>query len=68
MWNFWTITMISLDDGEFEYPIEEIHASTPIAHEDKEMVIFSHTDSLIKEPFNMVDDHIDIFLQTGRSR
>jgi hypothetical protein len=34
----------------------------------KEMVIFSHTDGLMKEPFDMVDEHIDIFIQTGRRR
>jgi hypothetical protein len=30
----------SLND-EFEEPVEDIHASTPLAHEDKEMVTFS---------------------------
>jgi hypothetical protein len=59
---------ISLDDEEFEGPVEDVHASTPPAHKDKKMVIFSHTDGLMKVPFDMVDEHIDTFIQTGRRR
>jgi hypothetical protein len=43
-------------------------ASVLPAHEDKEMVIFSHIDGLMKEPLDMVDEHIDTFIQTGRRR
>jgi hypothetical protein len=57
---------ISLDDEEFEGPVEDVHASTPPAHEDEKMVIFSHTDGLMKVPFDMVDEPIDTFIQTGR--
>jgi hypothetical protein len=57
---------INLDDEEFEYPIEDVHASTPPAHEDEKTIIFSHTDGLMKVPFDMVDEHIDTFIQTGR--
>jgi hypothetical protein len=32
------------------------------------MVIFSHTDSLLKEPSDMVDEHIDAFIQIGRPK
>jgi hypothetical protein len=36
--------------------------------EDKEMIIFNHVDGLMKEPLDMVDEHIDTFIQTGRRR
>jgi hypothetical protein len=63
----------SLDDEEsyqeeFEDTVEDIHVSTPPAHKDEEMVIFSHTNSLMKEPFDMVDEHIDIFIQTSKRK
>jgi len=32
------------------------------------MVIFSHTNGLMKVPFEMVDELIDTFIQTGRRR
>jgi hypothetical protein len=32
------------------------------------MVIFSHIDGFMKEPLDLVDDHIDMFIQTGRRR
>jgi hypothetical protein len=38
------------------------------AHEDKEMVNFSHTDGLMKEPLDVVDEHIDTFIHIGRCR
>jgi hypothetical protein len=59
---------ISLDDEEFEGPVEDVHASAPPAHKDENMVIFSHTDGLMKVPFDMVDEPIDTFIQTGRRR
>jgi hypothetical protein len=52
----------------FEEAMEELHASTPPAHKDEKMVIFSHTDGLMKVPFDMVDEPIDTFIQTGRHR
>jgi hypothetical protein len=58
----------SLDDEEFEGLVEDIHASTPLALKDKNMVIFNHTNGLMKVPFNMVDDPIDTFIQTGKHR
>jgi hypothetical protein len=59
---------ISLDDEEFEGPFENVHASTPPAHKDEKMVIFSHIDGLIKVHFDMVDEPIDTFIYTGRRR
>jgi hypothetical protein len=59
---------ISLDDEEFEGLVEDVHASAPPAHIDEKMVIFSHTDGLMKVPFDMVDEPIDTFIQTGRRR
>jgi hypothetical protein len=53
---------------EFEDPVEDVHASTPPAHKDENMVIFSHIDGLMKVPFDMVDEPIDTFIQTGRCR
>jgi hypothetical protein len=47
---------------------EDVHVSTPPKHEDKEMVIFSHVGGLMKEILDMVDEHIDTFLQTGKCR
>jgi hypothetical protein len=32
------------------------------------MVIFSHNDDFMKEPLDLVDDHIDRFIQTRRHR
>jgi hypothetical protein len=58
----------SLSDEEFEDPVEAAPTSALPAHEDKEMVIFSHVDGLMKEPLDMVDEHIDTFIQTGRRR
>jgi hypothetical protein len=39
---------ISLSDEEFEDPNEVIRAFVLITHKDKEMVVFSHTGSLLK--------------------
>jgi hypothetical protein len=50
---------LSLDD---EGPVEDIHASAPPLHKDKNMVIFSHTDDLMKVPFNMVDEPMETFI------
>jgi hypothetical protein len=60
--------VISLDGEEFEDPVEIAMASILPAHKDKEMVIFNHTDGLMKEPLDMVDNHIDTFIQTGTHR
>jgi hypothetical protein len=57
---------ISLNDEEIEDPVEAALAPALPAHEDKEMVIFSHTDGHMKETLDMVDEHIDTFIQTGR--
>jgi hypothetical protein len=43
---------ISLNDEEFEGPVEDVHASTPLAHEDEKMV----------------DDPIDTFIQIDKRR
>jgi hypothetical protein len=45
---------------------EEIQAPALLTHEDKEMAIFSHTNGLMKETLDMVNEHIDTFIQTGR--
>jgi hypothetical protein len=37
---------ISLDDEEFEGPIENVRASAPPAHKNEKMVIFNHIDGL----------------------
>jgi hypothetical protein len=55
----------SLGD-ECEELVEDIHASTPPAHEDKDMITF--VDGLVKEPLDMVDEHIDTFIQIDRRR
>jgi hypothetical protein len=57
---------INLNDEEFEDPVEVALAYVPIIHEDKEMVIFSHTGGLMKETLDMVDEYIDTFIYTGR--
>jgi hypothetical protein len=57
---------ISLSDEEFEDPNEASLEYVVPTHEDKEMVIFTHTDSLIKETSDMVNGHIDAFIQIGR--
>jgi hypothetical protein len=51
---------ISLDDEGFESPVEDVHASTPLAHEDEKMVILDHNDGLMS--FDMVDRNIDTFI------
>jgi hypothetical protein len=55
----------SLDD-EFEDLVEATPTSSLLAHKDKEMV--SHVDGIMKEPLDMVDEHIDTFIQTDRRR
>jgi hypothetical protein len=57
--------VISLDDEEFEGPVEEFHASSPPTYKNKNMANISHTDGLVKVPFDMVDEPIDTFIQTG---
>jgi hypothetical protein len=47
-------------------PVEAAPSFAHPGHEEKEMVFFSYTDGLMKEPLDMVDDHIDTFIQTGR--
>jgi hypothetical protein len=56
---------INLDD---EGIVEDVHASTPPVKKNENMVIFSHTDGLMKVPFDMVDDPIDTFIQTGKHK
>jgi hypothetical protein len=58
----------NLDDEEFEDLVEIALPSVLPTHKDKEMVIFSHTDGLMKEPFKVVDEHIDTFIRIGRRR
>jgi len=60
--------VISLNDEEFEDPVEAPLAFVLLAHKEKEMFIFSHADSLMKEPLDMVDKHIETFIQTGTCR
>jgi hypothetical protein len=59
---------ISLNDEEFECPVEDVHASAPPAHKDEKMVIFSYIGRLMKVPFNMVNEPIDTFIEIGRRR
>jgi hypothetical protein len=59
---------ININDEEFEDPNESSLAFVIPTHKDKEMVIFCHTDSLVKEPSYMVDEHIDAFIQIERHR
>jgi hypothetical protein len=59
---------ISLNDEEFEGLVEDIHVFSPHAHKDENMVISNHTDGLMKIPFDMVDEHIETSIQTGRCR
>jgi hypothetical protein len=47
-------------------PNDDVHATTPPAHENKEMVIFFYC--LVKEPLHKVDKHIHTFIQIGRRR
>jgi hypothetical protein len=49
----------SLTNGEFEDLVEDALTS---AHEEKNMVIFSHIDGFMKEPLDLVDEHIDRFI------
>jgi hypothetical protein len=42
---------ISLDDGDL---VEDVHASSPPMHKAENMVIFSHTNGIMKVPFDMV--------------
>jgi hypothetical protein len=57
---------IHLDDDEFQDPVEDVHASTPPAHKEKEMIIY--VDGLVKETLDIVDEHINTFIQTSRRR
>jgi hypothetical protein len=47
-------------------PDDDVHATTPPAHENKVMVVF--VDGLVKEPLHTVDEHIDTFIQIGRCK
>jgi len=40
----------SLNDEESKEPVEVALTSVFLAHEDKETIIFSHTNGLVKEP------------------
>jgi hypothetical protein len=55
----------SMNNEESEDTVE---ASLTSTQEDKEMVIFSHIDGFMKEPLDLVDEHIERFIQTGRHR
>jgi hypothetical protein len=57
---------ISHNDEEIEDPFEASLVFVLPTHEDKEMVIFSHTDGFMKEPLDLVVGHIDMFIQTGK--
>jgi hypothetical protein len=57
---------ISPNGEEIEDPVEASLAPALPPHKDKEMVIFGHNDGHMKETLDMVDDHIDTFIQTGR--
>jgi hypothetical protein len=56
----------NLNNEYFEDPVES--APTTFLHAHKEMVNFIHTDDLMKDPLEMVDDHIDTFICIGRHR
>jgi hypothetical protein len=60
--------VITIDDEEFEGPVEKVHASTPPTYKDENMVILIHIDGLVKVPFDMVDEPIDTFIQIGRCK
>jgi hypothetical protein len=49
---------ISLNDEEIEDPFKVTLASVIPAHEEKEIFILSHIDGFVKEPLDLVDDHI----------
>jgi hypothetical protein len=53
---------------EFEDHVEATPVSSLPAHGDKHIVIFNHDNALMKEPLDMVDEHIDTFIQTDRHR
>jgi hypothetical protein len=57
---------IGLNDEEFEDIVETTLVSILLAHKDKEMVISVHIDGIMNENLDMVDEHIDTFIQTGR--
>jgi hypothetical protein len=57
---------ISPTGEEIEDQVEAALALALPAHKDKEMVILGHTDGHMKETFDMVDEHIDTFIQTRR--
>ena len=54
-----SLSFLMLDEVEIVQP-----CSPPI-HEDKETIIFSHVDGFMKEPLDMVDEHIDWQTQVG---
>jgi hypothetical protein len=51
-----------------EDPVEVSLHFFLLAHEDKEMVNFSHTNDLMKEPLDVVDEHIETFIHIRRRR
>ena len=59
---------ISLNDEEIKDLVEAALAFVLPTHEDKEVAIFSHIDGFMKEPLDLVVDHLDMFIQTGRRR
>jgi hypothetical protein len=48
--------------------VEAAQAFVLPTHEDKEMVSCSHTDGFMKEPLDVVGEHIDDFIHVGRHR
>jgi hypothetical protein len=47
---------------------EVIQTCLPPAHEDEETISLDDTNDLVQDPFDMVDLHIDDFIQVGRRR
>jgi hypothetical protein len=56
----------NLNNEDFEDPVEATPTTLLPAH--KEMVIFIHTDDLMKDHLEVVDEHIENFIRIGRHR
>jgi hypothetical protein len=57
-----SVSIFLRDEGEV------IHPFLPPAHEDKKIIGFNATNDLVKDPFDMVDQHIDDFIHVKRCR
>jgi hypothetical protein len=57
---------ININNEYFEDPVEFAPTTFLLVH--KEMVNFIHTEELMKEPLEVVDEHIDTFIHIGRHR